>query len=131
MSKRRRCPRLLSLGLALSLLAAQWALAAYACPREPQAAAMAAMLVAGLPCGEADKDQPALCHRHMAQAAQSAETARTPLPPLPALPDAAPRRSVPALVLEGGAGRADRALAAAQGPPPSDPVYLATRRLRY
>jgi hypothetical protein len=128
MSKRRRCPRLLALGLALSLLAAQWALAAYACPREPQAAAMAAMLVAGLPCGEADKDQPALCHRHMAQAAQSAETARTPLP---ALPDAAPRRSVPALVLEGGAGRADRALAAAQGPPPSDPVYLATRRLRY
>ena len=128
MSKRRRCPRLLSLGLALSLLAAQWALAAYACPREPQAAAMAAMLVAGLPCGEADKDQPALCHRHMAQAAQSAETARTPLP---ALPDAAPRRSVPALVLEVGAGRADRALAAAQGPPPSDPVYLATRRLRY
>ena len=128
MSKRRRCPRLLSLGLALSLLAAQWALAAYACPREPQAAAMAAMRAAGLPCGEADKDQPALCHRHMAQAAQSAETARTPLP---ALPDAAPRRSVPALVLEGGAGRADRALAAAQGPPPSDPVYLATRRLRY
>ena len=128
MSKRRRCPRLLALGLALSLLAAQWALAAYACPREPQAAAMAAMRVAGLPCGEADEDQPALGHRHMAQAAQSAETARTPLP---ALPDAAPRRSVPALVLEGGAGRADRALAAAQGPPPSDPVYLATRRLRY
>jgi len=128
MSKRRRCPRLLALGLALSLLAAQWALAAYACPREPQAAAMAAMRVAGLPSGEADKDQPALCHRHMAQAAQSAETARTPLP---ALPDAAPRRSVPALVLEGGEGRADRALAAAQGPPPSDPVYLATRRLRY
>jgi len=125
MSKRRRFPRLLALGLAFSLLAAQWALAVYACPLEPRAAAMR---VAGLPCHEADEDQPALCHQHMVQAAQSAETARTPLP---ALPDAAPLRSVSPLVLEDGAGRADWApLAAAQGPPPSHPVYLATRRLR-
>jgi hypothetical protein len=128
MSKRRRFPRLLALGLAFSLLAAQWALAVYACPLEQRVSAMAAMRVAGLPCHEADEDQPALCHQHMVQAAQSAETARTPLP---ALPDAAPLRSVSPLVLEDGAGRADWApLAAAQGPPPSHPVYLATRRLR-
>ena len=55
MSKRRRFPRLVALGLAFSLLAAQWVLAVYACPLEPRAAAMAAMRVAGLPCHEADK----------------------------------------------------------------------------
>ena len=42
MSMRRRRFRLLSLGLAFALLAAQWALAGYACPKEQRAAAMAA-----------------------------------------------------------------------------------------
>jgi hypothetical protein len=124
MSNRRRCSRLLALGLAFAMLAAQWALAVYACPLEQRDAAMAAMSAAGLPCDEADADRPALCHQHLAQAPQFAETTRTPLP------DTALVRSVPALVLEGGAGRTARApLAAAEGPP-SDPVYLTTRRLR-
>lgn len=127
MSIRRLRFRILAFGLACALLAAQLALAAYACPLEERTAAMATMRAAGLPCEEPDKQQPALCHQHMAQAAQSAETARTPVP---ALPDATLGRSVPAPSLAGGAeGAAWAPLAAAQGPP-SEPLYLATRRLR-
>lgn len=125
MSIRRRTARLLALGLAGALLAAQWALASYACPLEQGGAAMAPTRAAGLPCEGTDEQQPALCHRHMAQAAQSAERARMPLP-APLLPE----RSVPAPAGEADGGRAAAApLAAAQGPP-AGPVYLATRRLR-
>jgi hypothetical protein len=120
----RRRVRLLALGLAFALLAAQWALAGCACPLEQRAAAMAAMHAAGQPCEETHERQPVQCQQHMA--APSAETAK----PLPALPDLVLAHSVPLPATEADADRAGPALLAAAQGPPAAPVYLATQRMR-
>jgi len=126
MSNRRRSRRLLALGSALALLAMQGAQAVLACPPE-QRSATATMRVAALPRDETGDDGPALSHRRVVRTAQSGEPSKAPLPELP---DIVRARSLHAPAFEGGAGRAARMARAGDETPPSDPVYLATRRLR-
>ena len=56
----------------LSLLFTQMALASYVCPANPEAMASvsehAARRIEAMPCHQQDKDQPALCHAHAADA---------------------------------------------------------------
>ena len=126
MSNLRRSRRLLALGPALAWLAAQGAQAVLACPPE-QGTALATMRVAALARDEAGVDGPAPSHRRVVQTARSVEPSKTPPPGLPGIVRA---RSLHAPAFEGGAGRAARTARAAAETPPSDPVYLATRRLR-
>ena len=76
---RRRLHRLrTTLFVVLSLLVSQQALASYLCPAQPDAAAMAAMVEAGLPCSGMDEVQPVLCHQHSADPAKTFEAAKLP-----------------------------------------------------
>ncbi len=114
-----------TLVLVLSLLFHQLAQAAYVCPVEADAAALATMMSADMPCHDMDPQQPVLCHEHDKPAAQAPETLQPPAV-VPAvawvltvldLPDI--RRPLSLLRNEAQAAR-----------PPPDPVFLSTRRLR-
>jgi hypothetical protein len=124
---RRRLHRLRTLLLVLlSLLVSQQALASYICPAQPDAAAMAAMAEAGLPCSGMDEAQPVLCHQHAADAAQTFEPLK--------LPSAAPPALVLVLALPplhaAPASAAMPPTATSEAQPPPDPLFLATLRLR-
>ena len=115
-----------ALFVVLSLLTSQQAMARYVCPLAENAAAMAAMVAAGLPCTGVDADQPVLCQRHAADATPSFEDVKVLtatlaatvqvliLPPLPAPP--------------AGTARSPSGDEAVR--PPPDPVFLSTLRLR-
>ena len=124
----RRSRRLTALFALVALLFAQLALAAYVCPAQQEALAMAAMRLAGEPC-ESGQDalQPVLCHQHATAPAQSPEPAQSPVASLPALLSLTPLvRAADRSALVGPAPpHAD-----APGGPPPDPLYLATFRLR-
>ena len=67
-----------------AMLGAQFALAGYACEAASQAAAVAEMVEAGLPCAQhmaqaSDEEQPGLCHGHCQTDGQSAATFELPV----------------------------------------------------
>jgi hypothetical protein len=124
---RRRAFRLTAaIFVALSLLFTQLALAAYVCPGQPDADAMAEMMAAGMPCEGMDASQPMLCHEHSASAAQTVEALKLPAPSLPMIVQVLVRP----LVLD--ETLADAAAAPGDLPPrpPPDPLFLSTLRLR-
>jgi hypothetical protein len=124
---RRRLLRLrTALFVVLSLLLSQQALAGYMCPAQPDAAAMAAMAEAGLPCSGMDEVQPVLCHQHAADPAKTFEAVKLPAAVQPALVQVLelPR------VLEAQACRAVPPTATSEAQPPPDPLFLSTLRLR-
>ena len=124
---RRRSFRLTAaLVVVLSLLFSQLALAAYLCPGQQDAEAMAAMMVDGTPCEGMDPSQPALCHEHSAGAPQTVEAAKVPTPTLPAIVQVL---LVP-MVLDGVQARAAPASGEPELRPPPDPLFLSTLRLR-
>lgn len=110
----------------LSLLFSQLALAAYVCPAQADAQAMAAMMDAGLPCGGMDAQQPALCHQHAADPAKSFEAVKLPVLAQPALVQVL---ELP-LVLEAQLALALPAAAISEAQPPPPPLFLSTLRLR-
>lgn len=124
---RRRINRLTTtVFVVLSLLFSQLAVASYVCPKQADAAAMVAMMQAGVPCEGMDQDQPGLCAEHSSSAAQSFEAVKVPavsLPmvvqvlELPAVLDAVEAATVPAA-------------ATTEAQPPPDPLFLSTLRLR-
>ena len=124
---RRRTQRLTTtFVVVLSLLFSQLALAAYVCPGQEDAAAMAEMMAAGTPCEGMDQQQPALCHEHASAAAQSPEIFKVPTPAVAVL--------VQVLTIPFTLGAREAvALPTAATPearPPPDPVFLSTLRLR-
>jgi len=110
----------------LSLLFSQLALANYVCPKQADAAAMAAMMQAGTPCEGMDMDQPGLCAEHSSSAAQSSEAVKVPSVSLPMV--------VQELELPMVLGAVDAATvpvsATTEAQPPPDPLFLSTLRLR-
>jgi hypothetical protein len=76
--------RRVAIVLAATLLFAQWAIAAYVCPRDgaPDAgAAIAAMAdCPGMPAGAMDPEQPQLCKAHCEQGTQSVNATPQPEP---------------------------------------------------
>lgn len=110
----------------VSLLFAQLALAAYACPGQPDVEAMAAMAEAGMPCEGMDPDQPVLCHQHAADPGQTFETVKLPAVGQPAVAQVLERP----LELEARQARAVPRAASAEAQPPPDPLFLSTLRLR-
>lgn len=126
MPRRRRNRLLTTFCVVLSLLFSQLALASYVCPAEADAAAMAAMMAAGEPCGGMDQAQPVLCHQHSAGAAQSVEAVKVPALSLPAIVQVL---VVPPL-LQTAESTAVPVAADKQARPPPDPLFLSTLRLR-
>jgi hypothetical protein len=123
----RRLRRLrTALVVVLSLLVSQQALATYVCPAQPDAAAMAAMAEAGLPCSGLDEVQPVLCHQHSADPAKTFEAVKLPT----AVPPAVVQVLELPLVLEAQAARAVPPAATSEAQPPPDPLFLSTLRLR-
>lgn len=112
--------------VALSLLFSQLALAAYVCPQEADAEAMAAMMASGMPCEGMDADQPALCAEHSAATPQSFEAVKVPTPSAPAIVQVL---ALP-LVLDAAQAVTPRSTAQPEARPPPEPVFLATLRLR-
>lgn len=124
---RRRAHRLASTFIVvLSLLFSQLALAAYTCPGQEDAAAMAAMMAAGTPCEGMDQQQPALCHEQASAAAQAPEMVKTPTPAVALVVQIL---TVPFTLDARDAGALPTAAAPDARPPP-DPVFLSTLRLR-
>jgi hypothetical protein len=121
---RRRLQRLAIAFVAMcSLLWAQLALAAHACPMGAMGPAPATMHHCE---GMAAASPTALCHQHCAGAAQSPDTLDMPAPVLPALLQVLELPALP----ESGLLSAGSPAAAPELQPPPDPVFLATRRLR-
>lgn len=111
----------------LSLLFSQLALANYVCPGQADAAAMAEMMAAGEPCEGMDQAQPVLCHQHSAGAAQSFEAVKLPVASLPMVVQVL----VLPLVLDAVEAETLPATSAREArPPPPDPIFLSTLRLR-
>jgi hypothetical protein len=110
----------------LSLLFSQLALAAYVCPQQADAEAMAAMMASGMPCEGMDMDQPALCAEHSAATAQSFEAVKVPSPSAPAIVQVL---ELP-VVLDATEAVAQPGLAQPEAHPPPHPVFLSTLRLR-
>ncbi len=127
MTRRTARLTLTALVAVFSLLFAQLALARYACPAQGGAAAMQAMVEAGLPCEGMDAAQPALCHRHSADPAQSPGVLKLPAPSVPALLQVVTH---PLLRAIEPAFCAVPVAATVEARPPPDPLFLATLRLR-
>lgn len=108
-----------------SMLISQLALANYLCPAEAPAQGMNAMMAAGVPCGEMDKTQSALCHQHAADPGQLVQAAQILAPSLPTVVHVLVVRTV----LTAEAVPLPRASTPEARPPP-DPIFLATLRLR-
>jgi len=125
---RRRLQRLTTAFFVfVSLLFSQLALANYVCPGQADAAAMAEMMAAGVPCEGMDQVQPTLCHQHSVGAAQSFEAVKVPAPSLPAIVQVL----VVPLVLDAvEAVDVPMAAATSEVHPPPDPLFLSTLRLR-
>ena len=125
---RRRLHRLTTaFCVVLSLLFSQMALASYVCPGQRDAAAMAAMAEAGIPCEGMDPAQPVLCHQHSADPAKTFEAAKLPAAAQPAVV----RVLVLPVVLEAEAALAVPPPAStSEAQPPPDPLFLSTLRLR-
>jgi hypothetical protein len=123
MSRRRLHRSLTAFVAVLSLLWAQLALAAHACPMEALGPVQAMMHHCD---AMADASPTPLCHQHCADAAQSPDTLDLPAPAQPALLQvlALPALTEAVLLPLGAAA------AAPELQPPPDPVFLATRRLR-
>jgi hypothetical protein len=124
---RRHARRLATAFVAvLSMLFAQLALAAYVCPQDAAAAAMTAMMEAGVPCEGMDEQQPALCHQHTADPGKAFEAVKLPAASLPIL--------VHVIELPATADRDATAAvpwaATPESQPPPDPLFLSTLRLR-
>jgi hypothetical protein len=120
----RRCA--IAFVAVVSLLFAQWSLARYVCPGQSDAAAMAAMMEAGVPCSGMDQVQPLLCHQHAAEPAQSCQAAKAALPDQPVIAQVLVLPAVP----EPGFERAIPVTATAEAQPAPDPLFLSTLRLR-
>ena len=127
MTRRTARRTLTALVAVFSLLFAQLALARYACPAQSGAAAMRAMVEAGMPCEGLDAAQPALCHRHSADPAQSPGVLKLPAPTAPALLQVITH---PLFCAIEPALRAVPVAATFEARPPPDPLFLATLRLR-
>lgn len=125
---RRRLHRLTTaFCVVLSLLFSQMALASYVCPGQPDAAAMAAMAEAGIPCEGMDPAQPVLCHQHSADPAKTFEAVKLPAAAQPAVV----RVLVLPVVLEAEAALAVPPPAStSEAQPPPGPLFLSTLRLR-
>ena len=110
----------------LSLLFSQLALAAYVCPGQSDAQAMAEMAAAGQPCEGMDAQQPALCHQHAADPGKTFEAVKVPTVSLPVVVQVLelPR------VLDADQARGIPVPATAEARPPPDPLFLSTHRLR-
>lgn len=125
--RRLCCRRLTTLFfMVLSLLFSQLALANYVCPGPSDAAAMAAVMAAGQPCGGMDEAQPTLCHQHAAGATQSFEAVKVPTASVPAVFQVI---ELP-LALEAGEAVTLPVAATVEARPPQDPLFLSTLRLR-
>ena len=112
--------------IVLSLLFSQVALANYVCPGQADAAAMAEMIAASMPCEGMDQAQPVLCHQHSAGAAQSFDAVKLPV----ASPPMVVQVIVLPLVLAAIEAEALPATSAPEARPPPDPLFLSTLRLR-
>ena len=112
--------------IVLSLLFSQVALANYVCPGQADAAAMAEMMAASMPCEGMDQAQPVLCHQHSAGAAQSFDAVKLPV----ASPPMVVQVIVLPLVLAAIEAEALPATSAPEARPPPDPLFLSTLRLR-
>lgn len=112
--------------MVLSLLISQLALANYLCPAEAPPQGMAAMMAAGVPCGEKDQAQPALCHQHAADPGQVAQAAQVVTPSLPILFQVLTVRPVLSATDAVAIPRAS----SPEAKPPPHPIFLATLRLR-
>lgn len=124
---RRRCHRLTTAFIVvLSLLFSQLALAAYVCPVEADAGAMAAMMEAGQPCDGMDPQQPALCHEHSSPGAKTFEAVKLPVLGQPVLVQVL---ELP-FVLDALEAQAVPRLTSVSARPPPDPLFLSTLRLR-
>lgn len=110
----------------VSLLFSHWALAAYVCPQQADAATMAERMASGQPCAGMDEDQPALCAGHAASEAQSFDAVKLPTPTLPLLLLVVEWPVMPDAALAGTAA----GLPAPEDRPPPEPLFLATLRLR-
>jgi len=110
----------------LSLLFSQLALANYLCPAEAPPQDMAAMMAAGVPCDEIDKEQPALCHQHATDLGQVVQAAQVLAPSLAAVIQVL--FVVP--LLSGTEAVAIPRASTPEAQPPPDPIFLATLRLR-
>ncbi|MFO1217562.1 MAG: hypothetical protein U1E89_04160 [Burkholderiaceae bacterium] len=133
MALARSLLRRLAVVLAATLLLAQWATAAYVCPRggAVDTAAMAAMPdCPGRPAGAMDTEQPQLCKAHCEQGTQSVNATPQPEPATSfSVVAVLDWRTAAALPLPGWpAARA--ADASAQPPPGATPLYLTLRVLR-
>lgn len=124
---RRHCHRLTTaFCVVLSLLFSQMALASYVCPGQPDAAAMAAMAEAGIPCEGMDPTQPVLCHQHSADPAKTFEAVKLPAAAQPAVVQVL----VLPVVLATEAALAAPPAATSEAQPPPGPLFLSTLRLR-
>lgn len=110
----------------LSLLFSQIALASYVCPQQADPAAMAEMMVAGVPCVGMDQDQPGLCAMHSSSAAQSFEAVKVPAVSLPMVVQVL---ELP-LVLDAVEAGTVPVVASTEAQPPPAPLFLSTLRLR-
>jgi hypothetical protein len=110
----------------LSLLFSQLALAQYVCPQQSTMTSMAAMMASGQSCDGMDQRQPTLCHQHAADQGKTVEKVKLPVASLPAIVQVL---ELPLLPEPAGA-IAIPAVGSSKAHPPSDPLYLATLRLR-
>ena len=110
----------------LSLLFSQLALAAYVCPGQADAEAMAAMMAAGEPCSGMDQQQPVLCHQHAVDPGKTFEAVKLPTAAQPAVVQVL---ELP-LTLDADEARAAPVAAMPEARPPPDPLFLSTLRLR-
>lgn len=119
--------------LAASLLCAQWAIAAYVCPRggPADAAAMTAMSdCPGMPVDAMDPDQPQLCKAHCEQGRQSVNATPQPEPATAFSVFVVLDWRATAALPAPGRPAAWVAEASAQPPPGAPPIYLTLRVLR-
>ena len=124
---RRRINRLsTTFFVVLSLLFSQLAVASYVCPKQADAAAMVAMMQAGVPCEGMDQDQPGLCAEHSSSAAQSFEAVKVPTVSLPMVVQVL---ELP-VVLDAVEAATVPSAATTEAQPPPDPLFLSTLRLR-
>lgn len=124
---RRRLHRLTAAFFTVvSLLFSQLAMANYSCPAEVEAAAMAEMASAGMPCEGMDKAEPALCHAHSTSAPQSFEAVKLPVASIPMVIQVLQRP----LVLDAAEAVAIAPADTPEARPPPDPLFLSTLRLR-
>ena len=124
---RRRVHRLTTtIFVVLSLLFSQLAMASYVCPQQADMRAMAAMMQAGMSCDGMDQQQPALCHQHAADPGKTFEAVKLPAVSLPMVVHVL---ELP-LVLDAEVAGSVPPAAASEAPPPPDPLFLSTLRLR-